>query len=165
MTKLIIKIQSSPKDTQVYDLTEGGVTAAEIAESFNITDTNLYDEVADDAFTYDECYFVKGFDVSGGTATFDLADAKEQAKVSALIALNKESENARGLISTAVLNSQAALDPNNRSAFAQTAIDAINAKVTDYLSRLSNIDGAADAAALKAVTDTFIAVTLPTGYL
>ena len=105
MSKLIVKTKAYPKEVTVIDIPAGN-TAERLAASYGITNANLYEEVADNAFTEEEFSFKDAFDVSNGVATFSLADAKSMANLLAATAYSISINSVSGGFSTATLLSQ-----------------------------------------------------------
>ena len=167
MSKLIVKTKAYPKEVNVVDIPAGN-TAERLAASYGITNANLYEEVADNAFTEEEFSFRDAFDVSNGVATFSLADAKSMATLLATTAYSISIDSVSGSFSTATLLSQHTLPVSARDLDVQTIFDNINAEVTALTAAQQNITAAADITALKVITDSLPNTTVntfPTNYL
>lgn len=167
MAKLIVKTKGYPKEVSIIDIPAGD-TAERLAASFGVTNANLYEEVADNAFTEEEFSFKNAFDVSNGIATFSLDDAKSMANSLAATAYSSSIDSVSGNFSTATLLSQFTLPAVDRDLDVQTIFDNINAEVTALTAAQQSIAAAADITALKVVTDSLpdtTVDTLPPNYL
>lgn len=157
MTKLIVKFKAYPKEIVIFDVT-AGFTAAALASSLGVTNPNLYEEVADDAFTDEEFFIRDGFDVSNGVATFSLADAKASAIFEASVAYSISMESASSGISPATMLAQFSLPAQDRNLDIQAVFDGVNAEVSALTAAQQSINNAVDITALKSVVDSLPAI-------
>lgn len=123
MTKAIVQLSYQ---TLVFDLAPGQ-TAAELAESYGITDPALYAEFADTDFD-PACYlYVNCFTLSGGVVGFDLNEAKTIADNIINQQSNEQAKAILAGLSYDVYVAQSSLPKEQRIAKYQAAIDANNA--------------------------------------
>ena len=152
MSKLIVKTNADPKEVIVVDIPAGN-TAERLAASYGVTNADLYEEVADDAFTSDECYLRNGFDVDEGTATFALEDAKSFVSLLATHAYSQSIQDASTGHSPITLLAQFSLPSESRDPEVQTVLDNVNSEITSLAAVKVSVEAATSASGLKALVD------------
>ena len=152
MAKVVIELAGSE---YVCVSVPSGSTAAAVAAEYGVTDTNKFDEVADNAFTADEIFFSNGFRVTAGTATWTIANGRTAVRDLAISVYSRVAENQSQFASGALLAAQASLASGSRDATINALLTDINTTATTLTGKLSDISSAADAAALKTIFDSF----------
>jgi hypothetical protein len=176
MSKVIVQITDGLGSCGVYDV-PGLVTAAEKAAEYgppsvpedfsnevitaeivagqsNVTSTDDFAEIADDAFTSDEYFLSSGFTVTSGTASWSPEGVRVWIKAVARYRYHNITQKVKddANLSDVVFVAQASLS-SGRSASVQAAFDAINAHMTDLEAVIANVDAASTSTQLKSIFD------------
>lgn len=119
-------------------------TASGMIQDMKLDNDDLYEEVADDAFTADEIRFNDGFDVVTGTASWSIERARPQLKrIARRVYKNIIDDLFREAdYSEATVIVQASLAEGDRIAGVQDLMDLLNTKSVELASVYASIDAA-----------------------
>lgn len=146
--------QAAENNADVESYSDIVITVEESAEQSGVTDPNDYHLVEDDAYTADEFYFFRGFEVVNGVSSWSVDRAKAQIRedISRVFTNIIKKTVVDSEFSQEIIIAQSSLSTGRLPAV-QALIDVINAKTTEMNTSFTSAETATTAAELRSIAN------------